>query len=67
MPQTDTDGPRRLRASDRAVSATVGTLLMVTVTVVLAAGAVTGLFEIAEIDTLARQAQNVIQCGRAVC
>jgi len=55
------------RVPDRASSSALGSLLMVCVVIVLAAALVVGVLAMSDIDEVARQAENVLQCGRARC
>lgn len=55
------------RASDRATSSALGSLLMVCVVIVVAAALAVGVLAMSDLTEVARQAENVLQCGRARC
>lgn len=63
----DVDSRPVPRASERATSSALGPLLMVCVVIVVAAALVVGVVAMSDLNEVARQAENVLQCGRARC
>ncbi len=55
------------RVSERATSSALGSLLMVCVVIVVSATLVVGVLAMSDLDEVARQAENVLDCGRARC
>jgi Protein of unknown function (DUF1628). len=55
------------RVSKRAVTSALGSLLMVGVVIVVAATLTVDVLAMSDVDEVARQAENVIECGRANC
>jgi len=59
--------PRRTRVTERATSSALGSLLMVGVVAVLGATLAAGVLAMSDLEAVARQAENVLRCGRANC
>ncbi|WP_276261039.1 type IV pilin N-terminal domain-containing protein [Haloglomus litoreum] len=52
---------------ERAVSPVIGVIMMVSIAVILGSVVATVVFGISDVSEVARQAGNVVECGRLTC
>lgn len=58
---------RTLGGKERGVSPVIGVIMMVSIAVMLGSVVAAAVFGIGDVSETARQARNVIECGRLTC